>query len=105
MCVIFATWTRNYDGYWFLSMVPSMALVFTWTIAAIPSKRIVAAIGVMLTLWFATWQPARIESSKRYFEYPQYATMVRGSREVLLRAPVVRDIRVAFDVHPTMDRQ
>jgi hypothetical protein len=31
--------------------------------------------------------------------------MVRGSRELIMRAPVVRDIKVTFDVHPTMDRQ
>ena len=31
--------------------------------------------------------------------------MVRASRQLLLQAPVVRDIKVSFDVHPTMDRQ
>ena len=30
--------------------------------------------------------------------------MVRGIARVVMRAPVLRDIRVSFDVHPTMDR-
>ena len=30
--------------------------------------------------------------------------MVRGSRELVMRAPVVSDIKVGFEVHPTMDR-
>ena len=30
--------------------------------------------------------------------------MLRGSRELVMRAPVVRDITVDFEVHPTMDR-
>jgi len=30
--------------------------------------------------------------------------MLRASRELVIKAPVVRDIRVTFEVHPTMDR-
>ena len=47
----------------------------------------------------------RIARARSYFAYPQYETMVRGSRELMARAPVVRDVRVSFEVHPTMDRQ
>ncbi len=103
--LVFSTWTRSYDGYWFLAMTSGLALTFAFTIAAIPSARAVQWTGVALLAWFATWQPSRIDSSKRYFEYPQYGTMVRGSRALVARAPVVRDVRVSFEVHPTMDRQ
>lgn len=102
--LVFATWTRSYDGYWFLPMVPALALTFAMTIAAIPWKPAVTSIGIALLLLFASWQPARIEGSKRFFEYPQYETMVRASREIVKKAPVVRDIKVTFEVHPTMDR-
>ena len=103
--LVFATWTRSYDRYWFLTMTPSLALTFTMTIAAIPWKPAVTWIGIALLLLVASWQPARIDESERFFEYPQYETMVRASREIVARAPVVRDIKVTFEVHPTMDRQ
>jgi len=102
--VLFTTSTRAYDGYWFLTLVPSLALTFAMAIAAVPWQRAVIGIGAGLLLLIASWQPARIEESKRFFEYPQYDVMVRGSREIIMRAPVVRDIAVSFEVHPTMDR-
>ena len=58
----------------------------------------------VLLLIVAWRQPARIEDSKRFFKYPQYDTMLRASRDLVMRAPVVRDIAVTFEVHPTMDR-
>lgn len=105
MSLVFATWTRSYDGYWFLPMVPSLVLVGVMSVAAVPHRTTVAIIGALLTVWIAISQPTRIETSKRYFEYPQYDAMVRGSRALMAQAPVVRDIRVDFDVHPTMDRR
>ena len=73
-------------------------------IAAIPSKTAVKWIGFALLAIVVWRQPARIEDSKRFFKYPQYETMVRASRQLVMRAPVVKDIRVGFEVHPTMDR-
>ena len=102
--LLFTTSTRNYDGYWFIPLVPALTLTFAMAIAAIPWQRALTPLGLALVIWFATWQPGRIEHSKAFFEYPQYDTMLRGSREIAMRAPVVRDIKVAFDVHPTMDR-
>ena len=102
--LLFTTSTRSYDGYWFISLTTALTLTFGMAIAAIPSKTAVTWIGVVLLLVVAWRQPARIEDSKRFFKYPQYETMLQGSREIVTRAPVVRDIKVGFDVHPTMDR-
>lgn len=102
--LLFTTSTRNYDGYWFITLTTALTLTFGMAIAAIPSKTAVKWIGVALLLVVAWRQPARIEDSKRFFKYPQYAAMVRGSRELVMRAPVVRDITTDFEVHPTMDR-
>jgi hypothetical protein len=102
--LIFATWTRSYDGYWFLPMVPALAMTFAMAIAVIPWQPVVTWIGIALLALFASWQPARIEDSKRFFKYPQYEAMRRASQEIVMRAPVVRDIKVEFEVHPTMDR-
>ncbi len=102
--LLFMTSTRPYDGYWFVTLTPALTLTFGMAIAAIPSKAAVKWIGFAL-LAFVIWkQPARIEDSKRFFKYPQYEPMVRGSRELVMRAPVVRDITTGFEVHPTMDR-
>lgn len=102
--LLFTTSTRSYDGYWFIPLVPALTLTFAMTIAAIPWRQALMPVGLALTVWLAIWQPARLEQSLAYFEYPQYDAMLRGSRELALRAPAVRDIKVAFDVHPTMDR-
>jgi hypothetical protein len=103
--LLFVTSTRQYDGYWFVTLTTALTLTFGLAIAAIPSKTAVTWIGVALLAFVAWRQPARIEDSKRFFKYPQYDPMVRGSRELAMRAPVLRDIRTSFEVHPTMDRQ
>jgi hypothetical protein len=102
--LLFTTSTRPYDGYWFVTLTTALTLALGMAIAAIPSKTAVRWIGFVL-LAFVIWrQPARIEDSKRFFKYPAYGTMVTGSRELIRRAPVLKDIRVTFEVHPTMDR-
>ena len=74
-------------------------------IAAIPSKTAVKWIGIALLLMVAWRQPSRIADSTRFFKYPQYDTMVRASRELIMRAPVrARYQASTFEVHPTMDR-
>ena len=102
--LLFTTSTRSYDGYWFLTLTTALTLTFGMAIAAIPSKPAVKWIGLALVLLVAWRQPARIADSKRFFKYPQYDTMLAASRQLIMRAPVLRDISVTFEVHPTMDR-
>jgi hypothetical protein len=102
--LLFTTSTRPYDGYWFVPLTTAFTLTLGMAIAAIPSKTAVKWIGVVLLAIVAWRQPSRIEDSKRFFKYPQYETMLKASRELIMRAPVVRDIKLTFEVHPTMDR-
>ena len=102
--LLFTTSTRSYDGYWFITLTTAFTLAFGAGIAAIPSKTAVKWAGVGLLAIVIWRQPARLEDSRRFFKYPQYEPMVRGSRELVMRAPVVKDIKVNFEVHPTMDR-
>jgi hypothetical protein len=102
--LLFTTSTRNYDGYWFITLITALTLTFGMVVAAIPSRVAVMTIGAALLTFVAWRQPARVEDSRRFFKYPQYEIMLRGSRELVMRSPVVRDIRVTFEVHPTMDR-
>jgi hypothetical protein len=101
---LFTTSTRAYDGYWFITLTTALTLSFGMAIAAIPSKTAVTWIGVVLLVFVAWRQPSRIDESKKYFKYPQYGTMVRASEDLIRKAPSVRDIRLTFEVHPTMDR-
>jgi hypothetical protein len=102
--LLFVTSTRNYDGYWFLTLTTALALTAGMAIAAVPSKTAVKWIGFAMLLLIAWLQPARIEDSKRFFKYPQYDAMARASRQLIMQAPALRDIAVTFEVHPTMDR-
>jgi len=102
--LLFTTSTRSYDGYWFITLTTALTLACGMAIAAIPSKTAVKWIGVVMLALVILRLPARIEDSRRFFKYPQYEPMVRASRELVMRAPVVKDIKVAFEVHPTMDR-
>jgi hypothetical protein len=101
---LFSTWTRPYDSYWFLTLTPAMVLTFGLAVAAIPRAPIVRWTSLALLAIVIVWQPSRVEESKGFFKYPEYRAMLVGSRELARRAPVLRDIRVAFAVHPTMDK-
>ena len=103
--LLFVTSTRAYDGYWFVTLTTALTLTFGLAIASIPSRTAVTMIGAALLAFVAWRQPARIADSTRFFKYPQYEAMVKGSREAALRAPVLRDIITSFEVHPTMDRR
>ncbi len=102
--VLFATWTRPYDSYWFLTLTTSMALAYSLVIAALPWPRVVQGIGLVLLAGVLALQPARIAQSKLTFKYPEYRAMLIGSRSLAAQAPVLRDIRVTFAVHPSMDK-
>jgi hypothetical protein len=103
--LLFVTSTRQYDGYWFIPLTTALTLTFGMAVAAIPSRIAVTGIGAAVLLIVAWRQPARIVDSQRFFKYPQYEPMVKGSREAAMRASVLRDIITSFEVHPTMDRQ
>lgn len=103
--VLFATWTRGYDSYWFLTLTTAMVLTFGMAIAAIPVRAVVQGLGAVLLLAIMFLQPGRVGQSKDFFKYPAYKTMRVASYELAAKHPVLRDIRVNFDgVHPTMDK-
>lgn len=103
--VLFATWTRGYDSYWFLTLSTAMVLTYGMAIAAIPYRKAVQAAGAVLLAGIVLLQPARVDQSKVFFKYPAYKTMRIASYELAAKHPVLRDIRMNFDgVHPTMDK-
>lgn len=103
--LLFATWTRGYDSYWFLTLTTAMALTYGMAIAAIPYRPAVHALGAVLLAGILFLQPSRLDQSTAFFKYPPYRTMRIASYELAARHPVLRDIRINFDgVHPTMDK-
>jgi hypothetical protein len=103
--VLFATWTRGYDSYWFLTMTAALLLTYGLAIAAIPYRLAVHVIGAVLVAVIAWLQPARIDQSKAFFKYPAYRTMRIASYRLAAQEPVLRDIRVNFEgAHLTMDK-
>jgi hypothetical protein len=103
--VLFATWTRGYDSYWFLTLTTAMVLTYGMAIAAIPHRLAVQAIGAVVLAVTVWMQPSRVEQSTVFFKYPAYRTMRLASYELAAKHPVLRDIRVNFDgAHPTMDK-
>lgn len=101
---LFATWTRPYDSYWFLTLTTPMALTYGLAVAAVPWPRVVQGTGLVLLAVVLALQPTRIAQSKLTFKYPEYRAMLLGSRQLAFQAPVLRDIRVTFAVHPSMDK-
>lgn len=63
--------------------------------AGVASTALLAAVVIL--------QPSRIQASKTFFRYPAYRALVDGSRAVVRRTAVVRDLRVDFPVHETTD--
>jgi hypothetical protein len=103
--MLFVTWTRPYEGYWFLTLTASMALTWALAIAALPWPRAVQAIGVVALVLVIASQPSRIAASRTTFKFPEYRAMLIGSRALAAQAPVLRDIRITFAVHnPSMDK-
>jgi hypothetical protein len=102
---LFATWTRGYDSYWFLTLTTAMVLTFGMAIAAIPYRPALLWIGLALLAGILVLQRSRVDQSTAFFKYPAYRTMRIASYELAARHPVLRDIRMNFDgVHPTMDK-
>ena len=103
--ILFATWTRGYDSYWFLTLTTAMVLTYGMAVAAMPSRLAIHAAGAVLLAAVLFQQPSRVDQSKAFFKYPPYRTMRIASYELAARAPVLRDIRVNFEgAHLTMDK-
>lgn len=102
---LFATWTRPYDSYWFLTTTTATVLTFGMAIAALPNRIARHAIAAACLVVVAVLQPSRVAQAKEFFSYPQYRVMRIGSTTLAATAPALRDIRVNFEgAHPTMDK-
>lgn len=102
---LFATWTRPYDSYWFLTATTALVLTFGMAIAAITHRIALHVVAAACLVVVAAQQQTRVAQARDFFSYPQYREMRIGSTKLAALAPALRDIRVNFpDAHPTMDK-
>jgi hypothetical protein len=101
--MLFATWTRPYETYWFMTLATPTVITCSFAVAAVPWPPAINSIGVALLAGVLLWQPSRVAASKNFFRYPQYRALLEGSKVAARQAPVLRDLRAGFEVHETTD--
>lgn len=100
----FAPWTRPFDSYWFLALVPSAVLLAVCALLAIvPARRAGAAAAILLIAAVAV-QPPRVARSREFLRLPEYEALVRGSRQIARYGAPVARVEADF-VDPEVDRE
>ena len=95
----FATWRYGFDHYWYLSLMPSMALTLAF---ATTTWRPVAASSVLL-IAVVVAQPSRLSQAMTIARLPEYRLLVQGSRTIRATAGSVAAIETALSLPPTTD--
>lgn len=100
----FASWTRPFDSYWFLPLVPSAALLLVLAATALPWPRASGAMSAGVLILILAAQPARVARSHEFLRLPEYSALVQGSRQIAKYAQPVAEITADF-VDPEIDRE
>ena len=95
----FSFWQGSYEFYWFMILMPGIALMVGVALTAF--KPIAPAIGVILLLVVLAAQPARFAYSQTINRLPTYGALVRGSQEIRRRSDRIRRIDIEFTVAPS----
>lgn len=105
LCAIggFALWQLPFDHYWFLTLMPSVALTLGLTLTA--WRRAAGPVAIALTMIVVVLQPARLTQAMTLHRLPEYAPLVRGSREIWRHAPEIRAITTDFSLPQSTDRE
>jgi len=95
----FSFWQQSFDYYWFMTLMPSVALMIGLAFTA--WKAVAGPVAVSLFLVVMLAQPARFRESQATNRLPTYGALVRGSQEIRRRASEIRSIDVEFAVAPS----
>jgi hypothetical protein len=95
----FSFWQGTYEFYWFMILMPGIALMVG--IALTAWKPIAPAITLALLLIVLLAQPARFAYSQTINRLPTYGALVRGSQEIRRRSDRIRRIDIEFAVEPS----
>ena len=91
------------DPYYYLSLLPSVALAVLAPFALVPGRRVRVAVGVALLAFALAVVPARAKAARTNFRLPAYRVMVDASRTLVRLRQPLRDIRVSFPLPPSCD--
>jgi hypothetical protein len=99
----FAFWQLAYDQYWFLTLMPSIVLVFWSALTARPQAA--PLVGVVLVVAAVVAQPWRILDAHTLARLPAYGALTKGSTEIFRYTSAVTEIRVDFPLDPSTDNE
>lgn len=97
----FSLWQGVFDHYWFLVIMPSVALTIGFALTA--WKPAAPAMAAALAFAVALAQPARQQTAMTIHRLPQYAPLVKGSREIKRQANEVFAIETDLTLPPSTD--
>lgn len=95
----FAFWQRPFEYYWFLTVMPSVALTIGMALTAWRPAAWLAAAALAILVVAA--QPARYAESRTIYRMPEYGALRRGSQEIRRRVTEIRRIDIEFTVPPS----
>ena len=103
--LVFAPWQQP-ETYWFLVLGPSVAMTLVLGFTTFGPPRVTDAFAMGLVAVLVVAAPARYRASQNatFFRFPNYGSLLRGSRDIVKRRPDVRDIRTSFELPPSTDR-
>jgi hypothetical protein len=92
----YALWLRDYDDYYYLSVMPAAVLTLQFGLTALAPARAARVVAIALTVGAVAMLPARARQSTTIHRMPEYEQLVHGSRQILKRNVAVRAIRADF---------
>jgi hypothetical protein len=95
----YAFWVRDFDDYYYLSLMPARVLTFQSTVSGLTTVtrgRVATGAAVALLVVAIAIMPARVRQSTTFHRMPGYDGLVAGSRQILRQNVSVREIRADF---------
>jgi hypothetical protein len=100
----YAFWVRDYDDYYYLSVMLAAVLTFQFGLTALARGRAANVAAITLFILSIVILPARVSQSATIHRMPEYEGLLDGSRRILRRDVAVREIR-AFFLPPGSDSE
>jgi hypothetical protein len=95
----FSFWQGGFEFYWFMTLMPSVAL--TIGLAATAWRPAAPVAASLLLLAVAAALPGRFAHAQSINRLPSYGALVLGSQEIRRRAAEIRSIDIEFRVEPS----
>lgn len=100
----FATWTATFESYWFLTLVPALALATGLAVSSWPGRAGTIGAAVLCAVVLVA-VPSRVRESHTMNRQPHYAALVAGVKAIYAQTPVIRQTFLDFEVPPECNEQ